>query len=305
MGLDADGLLFLADCKVSGVDFEKMLTIGRQHLMVDAGMVRNVTERIGCFDAGLLKDLVEGKSSPFSDEIFRMLGARDLDALDYSDFEGANVVHDLNRPLDPSLEGKYDIIFDGGTLEHVFNCQEALRSYMKLCKVGGSIVITTPANNWMGHGFYQFGPDFYFRTLCPENGFRIRRMIITAVGPWKRWYEVSDPKEIKCRIELISILRQMIILVHAVKEKDGALFETVPQQQSYEQEDYGRMKEEREERSDNAFMRILSRKCPGLAGKLRALRTAFIFYTTLTTLNRKKFKPVSKWPGRESGNGSG
>src|SRR5574341_140267 len=57
-----------------------------------------------------------------SDEAFlRLLGAETVQAMDVSDHEGAQIIHDLNRPIPPSLRGRFDMVLDGGTLEHVFD----------------------------------------------------------------------------------------------------------------------------------------------------------------------------------------
>jgi len=36
---------------------------------------------------------------------------------------------------------------------------------MRLVKVGGTVMIATTANNHLGHGFYQFSPEWGFRTF--------------------------------------------------------------------------------------------------------------------------------------------
>ncbi len=80
-------------------------------------------------------------------------------SLDCSDYEHCDIVHDMNRPIDPSHHGTFDVVIDGGSLEHIFNFPVAVANCMNLVKVGGSVFIFTPANNHMGHGFYQFSPD--------------------------------------------------------------------------------------------------------------------------------------------------
>ncbi len=36
------------------------------------------------------------------------------------DVPRANVIHDMNMPLPDALKEQYDLVVDGGTLEHVF-----------------------------------------------------------------------------------------------------------------------------------------------------------------------------------------
>ena len=49
---------------------------------------------------------------------------------------------------------------------------------MKMVKTGGHLMLFTPANNYFGHGFYQFSPELFYRVLSKENGFEVRRMVV-------------------------------------------------------------------------------------------------------------------------------
>ena len=75
------------------------------------------------------------------------------------------MIHDLNLPVPPELHERYDLIIDGGTLEHVFHVPIAMENCMKMTKTGGHVVIITNINNLVGHGFYHFSPDFFFRAF--------------------------------------------------------------------------------------------------------------------------------------------
>ena len=97
--------------------------------------------------------------------------AKRIDSLDISEFEGANVIHDLNLPINELLAGTYDLIIDGGTLEHVFNLPIALASMSSLLKIGGRILHISPSNNYVGHGFYQFSPELFASFYSKKNGF--------------------------------------------------------------------------------------------------------------------------------------
>lgn len=92
-----------------------------------------------------------------------------VDTIDISNYEGANLVHDLNVPL--HLGRRYDLIIDGGTLEHIYNVPIALDNVSSLLKIGGKVIHFSPANNHMGHGFYQFSPELFASYYSPNNGF--------------------------------------------------------------------------------------------------------------------------------------
>jgi 2-polyprenyl-3-methyl-5-hydroxy-6-metoxy-1,4-benzoquinol methylase len=76
-----------------------------------------------------------------------------VSSIDASDYENATYVHDLNVPIPDHLKGQFDLVDDGGTLEHVFNFPVALRNCMEMVKVGGHLLLNVPTNNFVGHGF--------------------------------------------------------------------------------------------------------------------------------------------------------
>ena len=41
---------------------------------------------------------------------------------------------------------------------------------IKLTKIGGMIIHALPANNFCGHGFWQFSPELFYELYSPENG---------------------------------------------------------------------------------------------------------------------------------------
>src|SRR5262249_26462815 len=148
-----------------------------------------------------------------------------------SSFEGASVIHDINLPIPDELKGRFSVVIDGGTLEHVFNFPQALKNAMEMVAVHGHFLAVTPSNNWMGHGFYQFSPELFFRAFSDENGFKIENMFICG---WLRgrWYRVSDPKVIGQRVELINNY-PMFLLVQAKRLYKADIFATAPQQSDY------------------------------------------------------------------------
>jgi hypothetical protein len=104
---------------------------------------------------------------------FKELGFSVVDAMDISDYEGANIIGDLNDPLlKEKISGSYDLIYDSGTIEHIFDAPTALRTLVHLATIGGAIVHASPANGFMDHGLWQLSPDL-FRTFYRSAGFSI------------------------------------------------------------------------------------------------------------------------------------
>jgi len=294
MGLDINSVRFLIDARKSGVNFGQVLTLGRLDLNVYPVRMRRLLEKHGLPSAAFAPDAPDTR---YSEPVFKALGATDVSSMDASDFEGASYVHDLNEPVRADWKERFDVLFDGGTLEHVFNFPVALRNCMEMIKVGGSLFMHTVANNWCGHGFYQFSPELFFRALSPENGFKMERVIMHVVGPYGRWYEVSDPMDIRSRIELITFTPVQLIL-RARRQAVVPVFASMPQQSDYTPRWTVAPGEKPTEGpasiSYGPSRPKLAKILPGLARLLHVVKIGLQIYRTHTMRNRRAFRPVSK-----------
>lgn len=94
---------------------------------------------------------------------FKTLGFKNIDTLDLDEYEGANIIFDLNKDKTPkNLLNKYDFIYDGGTLEHIFNIGNALKHLTRMNKDRGVVFHSNPCNGYIDHGFFQISPTLYF-----------------------------------------------------------------------------------------------------------------------------------------------
>jgi SAM-dependent methyltransferase len=221
MGIDKDVAKFLLSARERGVDFKKSLMLGNQQFQFFNYDYTHLA------DAFNLKNFTRIKTST---EFLQFLGAEEISAMDFSDYEGAAILHDLNKPIGDDLKEKFTFVLDGGTTEHVFNFPTALANAMEMVETGGHLVIITGGNNFLGHGFYQFSPELFYRALSRENGFEVKRLIAAEVGG--SWYEVADPKTIKSRVELIND-QPVYLMVLARKIESRPLFTAAPQQSDY------------------------------------------------------------------------
>lgn len=215
----------------SGVRFSRTATLGRQNLSLKPAVLIADARRVGL---SKLTDDVEAiyAAHPYADELLRRLGVDDLDAVDASDYEGANIVFDMNDVLPEALRGRYDCVFDGGAMEHVFDLPRMIRNLTGLLKVGGTLISINGANNLMGHGFYQFSPEFFFRVFSPENGFQIEEVVLSELHADAEWRRVSDPASIGKRLQIAN-LERTYIMVRARKIADVDMFAQAPLQSDY------------------------------------------------------------------------
>jgi SAM-dependent methyltransferase len=139
-----------------------------------------------------------------AEPFFKALGATTVNSLDATSYEGADRLHDLNQPIPADWRETCDVVFDGGSLEHVFQFPTALLNCLQLVRPGGRFIAYTPANNYFGHGFYQFSPELWWRTLGDATGFQIEKMVAVEFGWRVRMFEVNDPERVGGRISLMN-----------------------------------------------------------------------------------------------------
>ena len=236
MGIEVQTVKLLLLARQAGVDFSDALTIGHQDVLVSPPNMMSAFEQFGERLTTEDADTLSGRENRFSDALFRRLGASKIDSLDISSFEGATLIHDLNRPLPSDMAGRFSVVFDGGTLEHVFNCTTALASYMALPRVGGHLLIAVPSNNEMGHGFYQFSPEFFFRTLTPENGYRLCGVFLVPMFLDVDWLRARDPATVGRRVGFNAPRRPSYLFVIAQRVQSVPIFAQNPQQSDYSAE---------------------------------------------------------------------
>ena len=220
MGISLSSARFLIGEMLRGVDFSKTLTLGRQGLYMQRNQYKVVCS---------LLNVQAPRQATFADEFFAGLGAKSLDILDASSYEGAGLTHDLNSPLPTAFHKKWSCVIDGGTLEHVFNFPEAIKTCMELVEKGGHLILITPWNNWAGHGFYQFSPELFYRLLSADNGFLLERMLIHQDG---KWFSIKDPDSLGMRVEGNGS-QPTQLFISAKKLKTVPIFSQWPQQSDY------------------------------------------------------------------------
>lgn len=174
----------------------RVLSLGRQ----DIGLSHETLKRVARDTAFALSEPEEIKLSRkksmaaldfmADDSFFQCLGFAESEAMDFSAYEAADHVFDLNEAeLPAGLVGRYDMVVDGGTMEHVFHTPNLLKNVFRLLKPGGRIVHMAPSSNHTDHGFYMFSPTFlwdYYHT----NGFEVNSLelvrydVLNPVGAW-------------------------------------------------------------------------------------------------------------------------
>ncbi len=235
MGITRCDVEVLTKLYKAGVPFGRSVTVGRQNVLASREEILELLRGVGVPQERL--SAFETAELTYGEPIFTALGASSVDSVDYSDFEGATVVHDLNATLPDALKERFDLLFDGGTIEHVFDTPAVLKNYMGMLALNGHLCISTMANNQCGHGFYQYSPEFFFRVLSEDNGFEHPKVYLYEIYSRAAFMTrglrgVRDPKSLGERT-LIDAGAPLSIVAVAQRTKIVPLFAKPPLQSDY------------------------------------------------------------------------
>jgi SAM-dependent methyltransferase len=188
----------------------KILTLGRQTIaMTYEQFIQLLKQENFPVSEKSLKDIEDkydnltraGRETNFiSDEIFfDLLGIKNVNVMDVSSYEGADILHDLNHPIPASLEGSFDFIVDGGTFDHLLDLRVAFENVVRLLKPGGRVFQWNAASNFTGGAYLSLGPDIFY-DYYSLNKFADCKVYLAAVddmGQGELWdlYEFSGDKE--------------------------------------------------------------------------------------------------------------
>lgn len=140
-----------------------LLQLGRQAVEVDGPTLQRVFAEHNLVPALSPSDWVIENGWVTSESFFRSLGFSTVESLDIDQREGASHAFDLNEhKLPKGLQSKFDAIFDGGTLEHIYDVPQALSNSLRMLRRPGVFWHIGPMNNYVDHGFYQFSPTLWF-----------------------------------------------------------------------------------------------------------------------------------------------
>jgi len=132
MAVDINNTRFLLYQKQQKYNFGKVGIVGKQGLYIPTKIIPKLFSVYNYrFEPGE-NTFYDSFFQSNSEIIFQNLGIEDFEYIDFSDYEGATVLHDMNKPISQELENRYDTLIDIGSLEHMYNIPTALENYMRL-----------------------------------------------------------------------------------------------------------------------------------------------------------------------------
>jgi hypothetical protein len=192
--------------------FKNVLTIGRQ--------------QIHC-------DFLHFKCGEYCENLFTYFGSERVDSVDASNYENCTIIHDINYPMESEI--KYDLIFDGGCSEHIFNCQQSYQNYINALEIGGIYLGIIPNNNFSGHGFYQFSPEFFVQIFQKKYNAELLELYLAKVNtPMSEWIKLDNTIRYRNETKFDDTTPVYIIVIAKKCSSDGIQFtEQFPQQHNY------------------------------------------------------------------------
>lgn len=148
-----------------------VLALGKQTISLSIDKLQEIFKENNCdlnpkLDLNNLKKDVSTRmrinESMDDSTFFSFFNDVNYQTLDVTDYEGASIVHNLNDPIPPELEGKFDFIIDGGTFDHLFNLKNCFANVVKLLKPGGRIFQWNAATNYSNAGYLSFSADYFY-----------------------------------------------------------------------------------------------------------------------------------------------
>lgn len=192
------GLLLQQAIELSTIIIEKkcknVCMIGVQNILFDPKQYNDIMKIYG-YNIPVL-------SSKSSYELFANIpGVERVSAVDFSDFEGADILLDLNSEgASDKFKNTFDIVIDGGTLEHVFNQYNALANMNSLVKEDGYIYHALPCMGWGNHSFYNYSPTFFTDVYNCNYGWKLEKLNFFSLKSEKQYGIASISQD--CRMFL-------------------------------------------------------------------------------------------------------
>ncbi len=193
---------------------------------------------------------------------FAAMGFEEYCTLDASDYEGCDFIFDLNDATAPSeLHNRFNFIFDGGTLEHIFHIPNALNNLGQMLKHGGAIYHISPSSNYIDHGFYTFSPTFFLDYYSENNWDLVELFLMSAhrdnlYGGKYLIYDY-DPERL-IELSMGGLDDQMYHTICVARKNQNSTTDKIPQQGKYKKHNW--LKKDQPQMLEEKYRLIVKRE---------------------------------------------
>ncbi|HSX37337.1 MAG TPA: hypothetical protein VLE95_00725 [Chlamydiales bacterium] len=145
MGLSKESIFLLMQEGKRRPFTGNLITLGRQDISATYDEIVQLAKRIA-YPLHPVPEIAYSEKPEMKEEgllsdntFFKLLGFKETKSMDVSNYESADIVFDLNQSeLSMELCGAFEVVLDGGTIEHVFHIPNSLKNIFRLLSVGGA-----------------------------------------------------------------------------------------------------------------------------------------------------------------------
>jgi SAM-dependent methyltransferase len=134
----------------------------------------------------------EGKGYITDRYFMRSIGVDQFHALDVTDYEGADIVHDLGYPVGDEHRQKFDFIYNGGCFDNMFNPGVAMMSLSKMLKPGGRMICLESASSFAALPYLIFSPGWFHDFFVMNRYADCKVYIGSFIDGYKLWHGPWD-----------------------------------------------------------------------------------------------------------------
>jgi hypothetical protein len=229
MGIGPDVIALYSQLHRDGMfdDVKDVVELGDQEMMmlISAPVMKDCLTQFGRPDLTeepAFSKICNGPSKTF----YTSLGMNHVSL----DTTGANDAHvfDLNfDTVGEDMAGRFDLLTNFGTAEHVFNQYNTFKCIHELVRKDGYFIHYMPFLGFVDHGYYSFQPVFYHE-LAAANDYEMIGLWINPQA--KKWYLIPWTKSV---LEDLSLDAQNFSALLCVMRKKEDLPFRVPFQGKY------------------------------------------------------------------------
>lgn len=101
--------------------------------------------------------------------------------MEYGTDQAADYCFDLNNVVPAEWHEQFDVIYDGGTCEHIFNLPNCMSNICHMLNINGRVLHEAGCSGAIDHGFYALQPAFFYDFYL-ANHFLIDECLVAALS---------------------------------------------------------------------------------------------------------------------------
>jgi SAM-dependent methyltransferase len=223
---------------------ETVYLIGRQTIRLTYDEVVGLCRECGVkpaqidtkFDRSTRNALASDQSYMTDETFFKMLGVKNVYAIDHSAYEGADIVLNLNDKVPSEYLQSADFVFGGSVCDNVFDPARYLKNVSSLLKPGGRLVDQNIVTNHY-HPYAMLPAKWYFDYFV-INGFADCKVYIIECSSPLNFYGLEVGEDDKIIFNFQSTEISNAVGIFLISERgSGSTIETNPTQDQYRSAD--------------------------------------------------------------------